>query len=478
MRRILLIEPSYKNKYPPLGLMKISTYHKLLGDEIVFCKGTNKELQNQEWDRIYITTLFTFHWNTIIKTIKFYLKNHSSSKSLYVGGPMATIMKSDIMSQKGLEEISVIEGLLDKPSMLDDNEYIIDELIPDYSIIDNETNPYLNYEYPIKDAYFIYSTKGCIRKCEFCAVPIIEPKFKSYIDIKPRLRDIRDNYGEKRNLLIMDNNIVASPKFDLIIDDIIKSGFGKDNNNFKYEINGKKRTKKRYVDFNQGLDARVLYEHPEKMELLGKVAVKPLRVAFDYADDEFIKIYTECMHMAAENDIKELSNYILFNLHDTPEELYKRLRINLELNNEFAVKGYETRIWSFPMRFSPLFGEHAKGRKYVGENWTKKQIRGVQCILNATHGVVGPKISYFNRAFGKSLEEFEELLWMPEKYILRRNENEQNGNTINWKTQLRSLSPDELLEFKNLIAKNNFKELSSNNNKINILLEHYCYNDK
>ena len=92
----------------------------------------------------------------------------------------------------------------------------------------------------------------------------------------------------------MDNNIVASPKFDLIIDDIIKSGFGKDNNNFKYEINGKKRTKKRYVDFNQGLDARVLYEHPEKMELLGKVAVKPLRVAFDYADDEFIKIYTEC----------------------------------------------------------------------------------------------------------------------------------------------------------------------------------------
>jgi hypothetical protein len=38
-RKILLIEPNYKNKYPPIGLMKIATYHRNLGDDVKFFKG-------------------------------------------------------------------------------------------------------------------------------------------------------------------------------------------------------------------------------------------------------------------------------------------------------------------------------------------------------------------------------------------------------------------------------------------------------
>ena len=43
-RKILLIEPNYKNKYPPIGLMKISTYHRNLGDDVRFFKGDLKDL--------------------------------------------------------------------------------------------------------------------------------------------------------------------------------------------------------------------------------------------------------------------------------------------------------------------------------------------------------------------------------------------------------------------------------------------------
>ena len=43
-RNILLVEPGYKTKFPPLGLMKISSYHKKLGDNVKFVKGIDLEL--------------------------------------------------------------------------------------------------------------------------------------------------------------------------------------------------------------------------------------------------------------------------------------------------------------------------------------------------------------------------------------------------------------------------------------------------
>ena len=45
-RNILLVEPGYRNKYPPLGLMKIAAYHGPFGkkDTVVFVKGDRPEV--------------------------------------------------------------------------------------------------------------------------------------------------------------------------------------------------------------------------------------------------------------------------------------------------------------------------------------------------------------------------------------------------------------------------------------------------
>jgi len=55
-KNILLIEPGYRNKYPPLGLMKIAQYHGPNGkrDNVRFIKGENKSVLGEAWDRIYI----------------------------------------------------------------------------------------------------------------------------------------------------------------------------------------------------------------------------------------------------------------------------------------------------------------------------------------------------------------------------------------------------------------------------------------
>ena len=43
-RKVLLIEPNYKNKYPPMGLMKLAMYYRMKGDDVRFYKGDMKSL--------------------------------------------------------------------------------------------------------------------------------------------------------------------------------------------------------------------------------------------------------------------------------------------------------------------------------------------------------------------------------------------------------------------------------------------------
>lgn len=556
MRNILLIEPNYKNKYPPIGLMKIATYHRILGDKVTFFKGDLKEfvsdiltkkcieklnnidetinwsshydniqkyLRNGKsldyyefpfdkskyqlllenaiieqkknfqskayekeplFDRVYVATLFTFYWKTTVETINFAKTLVKNNSDVFVGGVSATLLCNDIIEQTG---ITPIKGLLNKPKMLDkDNgilgknkNIIVDTLPLDYSILDE-----IDYKYPENNAYYGYMTRGCIRKCSFCAVPTLEPEYCEYIPIKQKINEINEKYGEQRNLLLLDNNVLASPQFPEIIQEIIDCGFGKNatytepneyeialrnlknglndaayikklfnlnlqllnrlngekeqyiydllENNFLLSIHTttkdkllqiasetlplytkhfRKMPKQRYIDFNQGVDARLFTE--EKANLLGQVNIRPLRIAFDNIKDR--KHYENAIQLSAKSGIKNFSNYILYNFKDEPKDFYQRLRINIDLCEELDIN-----IYSFPMKFHPITGEDRFDRDYLGKHWNRKYVRAIQAVLNAIKGKVGRGKEFFEKAFGRNEDEFLKILEMPETMILYR----------------------------------------------------------
>ncbi|MFX0136255.1 MAG: hypothetical protein ACFFDN_21625, partial [Candidatus Hodarchaeota archaeon] len=305
-----------------------------------------------------------------------------------------------------------------------DDNVIIDDLIPDYEILDQ-----VNFDYFHKNAYLGYATRGCPRKCKFCAVNEFEPKFIPYIDIKRMVKDVTAEYGDKQNLILMDNNVLCSDKFDEIIDDIKTCGFTKGSS---FGITKRKRI----VDFNQGLDARKLTA--TKMKRLAEISLEPMRLAFD--DIRMKKSYTNAVKLAHKYGQKEMSNYILYNYKDTPEDFYERLKINIDLNEKFKNNSSsdeaKTTIYSFPMRYIPLT---AKNRNVDtgNEHWNKRYLRGVQVILNVLKGPVMPGKQFFEQAFGRNSDEFINIILMPDEFI--RNRLKPNWNKI--KSHEKRLAP-------------------------------------
>src|SRR3546814_4092344 len=101
-RRILLIEPGYKNKYPPLGLMKIAAYHGPhgKGDHVTFIKGQDPRAEASVWDRVYVTTLFSFEYRKIGETIDYALKLVGGrADRVFVGGIAASLMTERVKTE-------------------------------------------------------------------------------------------------------------------------------------------------------------------------------------------------------------------------------------------------------------------------------------------------------------------------------------------------------------------------------------------
>lgn len=416
-KNILLIEPAYKNKYPPLGLMKIAQYHGPRGkkDHVRFVKGEDSSALDRAWDRVYVTTLFSFEFPRIARSIDFAVSAANGHKDkVFVGGIAASLMHELFLSEPRWRGIRFIKGLLGAPPAvslhLDDfSEELysedlsgtpIEDLIPDYSILDQ-----IPYKYPVRDAYFTYASRGCIRKCSFCGVPKLEGDQRDTKSLSALVKGVDSLYGAKKDLTLMDNNVVASASFKEIIAEIRDLGFVPG-----AKLNRGRTPVQRRVDFNQGVDARILCKDKVFLRELSTICLKPLRIAFDHIGLK--KPYEQAIRFAHEFGLTELSNYMLYNFHDTPADLFERMRLNVALNEELNI-----RIWSFPMRFQPT---DLPNRSHIGEKWSKYQLRSMQLVLQATHGVVSGAPVFFKRAFGDSYREFENILLRPHHYIFNR----------------------------------------------------------
>lgn len=229
-----------------------------------------------------------------------------------------------------------------------------------------------------------------------------------------------------------------------------------------YDAWYKKRTHPvaRIVDFNQGLDARLAT--PAKMRKLSEICIRPLRIAFD--DWKLRAPYVRAVKLGAENGIVNLSNYLLYNFKDTPEELYNRLLLNIDLCDELGVN-----IYSFPMKYHPITDpDYFSNRDYVGGHWNRKFIRTIQSVLNSTHGKIGRGRTFFFKAFGRNLEEFRDLLEMPEAFIIRRWDAEICGLKAKWLRARQALSVSERKEAEDIVHENVFDATEINKHSVRV----------
>lgn len=476
-KNILLLEPGYKNKYPPLGLMKIAQYHGPRGkkDRVTFMKGTDPSALFQAWDRIYVTTLFSFEFPKISETLDFALRAaNGQADKVFAGGIAVSLMHDRFTAEPAWRGIRFIEGLLgEAPAVslqLDDfaeelysDDRIgtpIEDLVPDYEILDQ-----IEYQYPVRDAYFAYASRGCIRKCSFCGVPKLEGDQRDTTSLTRLVQAVAEWYGEKKDLTLMDNNVVASSNFKEIIAEIRDLGF---QNGAKLSRPGKTSVHRR-VDFNQGVDARILAKDRMFLRELSTICIKPLRIAFDHLG--LRKPYEQAIRYAHEFGLYELSNYMLYNFHDSPADLYERMRLNINLNEELGI-----RIWSFPMRYQPT---DRPDRGFVGDKWSRYQLRTMQVILQATHGVVSGSPNFFKRAFGDSVQEFENLLLWPHHFVFNREWYEQLDGAAELEEFLvgfQKLTENEMTELAEILGTNNLRRLDfvkPASHKVAALLWHY-----
>ena len=317
---VLLVEPDYYSKYPPLGLLKLASYHRSYGDRIQYVRGMTSDVNKP--DSVEITSLFTYSWKPVHDAIDYYHKLFPGAQ-INVGGIYATLMPNNIRSNFPFVKIHL--GLFPKA----------ENQMPSYDIL-KWVDKWKDW-----DRSIVFTSRGCIRKCQFCVVPKVEGGMR---DEKPSIMSLIHPYHKK--VTIWDNNFLASPYAKYMLKELVDYGIE--------------------ADFNQGLDARLMDE--ETAGLLSDVKSKSIHMAYDWPwEGPYIRKAIDLLGSAGYKK-KNLIFYMLYNFWDeqhrkgdTPDDFLLRLK-NLM-------------TWGasvYPMRFIPLDSLTRTG--YVSPLWAHDKL--------------------------------------------------------------------------------------------------------
>ena len=307
---VLLVEPAYYTRYPPLGLLKLASYHKLQGDAVYFVRGCLSVPQTP--DKVCVTSLFTYAWKPVHQSVAYYKKMFPNAK-VAVGGIYATLMPE----HAALSGADVVHrGLYNEA----------EDLQPDYSL------------FPTWRQSIVFSHRGCVNHCPYCAVPIMEPS-SGPIQVKSIRHLIATGH---RKIILWDNNVLGATNWRGLIAELKEIGLP--------------------VDFNQGLDARLITE--EIAQEFNGLRIDPIRMAYDVPSERCALERAIPALERAGFSLRDMIVYVLYNFHDSPSEFLNRLCDLMEWG-----------VVAYPMRFEPL--NSLKKNQYVSDKWTAKQLEMV-----------------------------------------------------------------------------------------------------
>lgn len=123
----------------------------------------------------------------------------------------------------------------------------VEHMYPDYSLYPSLT----------VDTAYGFLTRGCPRNCHFCIVSRKEGS------VSKKVANLSEWWNGQKNIKLLDPNILAYRWHSELLEELVDS--------------------EAWIDFTQGLDARLL--HKENIQLLNRVKLKEIHFAWDYMDE-------------------------------------------------------------------------------------------------------------------------------------------------------------------------------------------------